>query len=297
MKGSFVLPAICVAALAIICTLWIIGSVFISPVYLLGNLRAIAVYGRVLDQDALPVGDVEVYGGVLLNLGWERSGSRVYSTKTDEKGFFEFTGLHGERLGLKLQKPGYEYNPNLYLNWWNSYKPDRSNPAVFRVYKLKGAQRLIHKEFDCRIRYDGQTTVFDMLKGLQSDNGDLKITLIRNPLIVRRGVDRFDWNVKIEILGGSLVESVDPYPYEAPASGYSPALIYEQVRNSPTWTNRLTKTIYIRKRSGEYGRLLIDLNTDSEKAQGTGMSVEVFINPSGSRDLEFGPSLSANVAK
>jgi hypothetical protein len=113
MKGSFVLPAICVAALAIICALWIIGSVFISPVYLLGNLRAIAVYGRVLDQDALPVGDVEVYGGVLLNLGWERSGSRVYSTKTDEKGFFEFTGLHGERLGLKMQKPGYEYNPNL----------------------------------------------------------------------------------------------------------------------------------------------------------------------------------------
>jgi len=277
------------------------------------NQTPIDVFGKVVDQFGTPVGGIAINGGVLIDAGNWESRSMSYSTTTDDNGLFQFTGLHGVRFGVKMQGQGYEFNPNLYINWWNRYKPDREHPAVFQVYKLSGAQQLVHNRFDCRVPYDGHSSVFNLLKGRGSGallqtlraeritepdhNLDLKITLTRKPLVVRRGVDRFEWRVDIELPGGSLAECTALYPYEAPEGGYSQVLTYEQERDSRDWTNRLAKTFYVRTRSSEYGRLSIDLSADSERDQGTGMTVEVFINPSGSRNLEYNPLLGTNIVR
>jgi len=250
------------------------------------NNRGINVYGKVIDQFGTPVTGVAVHGGVLLNAGFDASRSVVFDTQTDREGLFSFEGLHGIRLGVKMEKPGYEFNPNLYVNWWNSYKPDRNSPAVFTVYKLRGEEAMDHKEFDSRVPYDGQTAAFDLLAGRKDSNGDLRITLTRNPLKVRRGVDRFDWSVTIEIVGGGLTETSDLYPYEAPESGYLPTFSLNIDKNSPSWTQRLTKTFYVRTKNNQFGRIDIDLTTDSERPQGTGISIKSFMNPPGSRNLE-----------
>jgi len=50
---------------------------------------------------------------------------------------------------------------------------------------------MVHTAFDSRVPYNGQTTVFDIFTGRKSNDGDLKITLTRHPLQVRRGKDRF----------------------------------------------------------------------------------------------------------
>jgi hypothetical protein len=254
------------------------------------NRMNINVYGKVVDQTGTPVPGVKVHGGVLLINGFDSSRNENYEAETDSQGLFSFVDLHGVRFGVKLEKKGYEYNPNLYVNWWNGYKPDANSPAIFAIYKLQGAKPMVHTAFDSRVPYDGQMAAFDLFSGRKVGSGDLRITLTRNPIQVRRGVDRFDWTVQIQMAGGGLVETSDLYPYEAPESGYQPTFDLSVAKDAPSWTQRLTKTFYVQNAKGDYGRVTIDLTTDSERPQGTGIAIEAWLNPSGSRDLEFDPA-------
>jgi hypothetical protein len=158
---------------------------------------------------------------------------------------------------------------------------------VFTIYKLQGAEPMVHIQLDSRVPYDGTSASFDLFTGKKSDTGDLKITLARNPLQIKRGKDHFEWSVEFEVVGGGLVESKDTYPYEAPESGYQSTFDFSQAADAPNWTQRLTKIFYVHTKSGNYGRVMIDLTTDSERPD-TGISIEAYINPAlGSRNLEY----------
>ncbi len=255
------------------------------------NARQINVYGKVIDQYGQPVTDAKVNGGTLLMESFERSGGEKFSTVTDTHGRFSFTDLHGARFGLDIEKPGYEYDSRRYLGWWDNYRPDPDHPAIFVMWKLHGAEPMVHTKFDSRVPYDGQTVAFDIFTGRKAGNGDLQITLTRNPLQVRRGGAPFDWNVHLQVVGGGLIEASDLYPNEAPESGYQPAFDFSMAKDAANWTQRLTQTYYIRTADGDYGRINIDLTTDSERPQGTGITVETWLNPSpGDRNLEFDPA-------
>jgi hypothetical protein len=243
-----------------------------------------------VDQSGAPLPGVKVHGGVLLNNGFDSSRSEVYDTETDSLGLFSFADLHGLRFGVKLEKEGYAFNQNLYINWWNSYTPNPDNPAVFVMARLQGAQPMEHTVFDSRVPYDGNKAEFDLISGRKANGGDLQITLTRSPLNIRRGIDRFDWNVVIKEAGGGLLVASDPYPNEAPEGGYVPSFEYGVTMGAQDWTQRLTKTFYIVTAKGTYGRVNVDLTVDSERQDGTGITIESWLNPSGSRNLEFDPT-------
>lgn len=251
------------------------------------NKKAINVYGKVIDQYNQPVSQAEIDASVMVNVGFENSADNNYVTTTDMQGQFKFIDLHGARFGFAPKKDGYEYNPKLYLNWWNNYKPDPDNPAIFVMWKLKGAEPMTHAKFGAWIPYDGTPVKIDLFTGKKSEEGDLQVSLTRSPLQVRRGVDHFDWEVQIQVIGGGLVESHDPYPYEAPEKGYQSTFEFGQTKDAPDWTRKLVQTFYIRNAKGDYGRINIDLTTDSDRPEGTGLGVESWMNPSGSRNLEF----------
>ncbi|MEI6861745.1 MAG: hypothetical protein WCL04_05770, partial [Verrucomicrobiota bacterium] len=59
---------------------------------------------------------------------------------------------------------------------------------------------------------------------------------------MRRGVDHYDWSVKIEVVGGGLVEATDPYKNLAPENGYQSAFVFAQAKADPKWQERLIKT-------------------------------------------------------
>jgi len=255
------------------------------------NAKPINVYGKVIDQFGQPVVGATVNGGTLLMISFEHSGGEAFSTVTDAQGRFSFTGLHGARFGLDIEKAGYKYDTRLYVNWWDNYKPDPDNPWIFHMWKIQGAEPMVHTKFDSRVPYDGQAVAFDILTGQKTSSGDLQITLIRNPLQVQRGGTPFDWSVQIQVAGGGLVEASDLYPDEAPEGSYQPTFDFRMAKDAANWTQRLTQTYYIHTANGDYGRVNIDLTTDSERPQGTGITIETWLNPvPGDRNLEFDPT-------
>jgi hypothetical protein len=250
------------------------------------NKQPLDFYGKVVDQNGNPVTGAKVQGNVGLNVSFVESRDEIHFTETDSEGRFKFLGLHGMGLGIWPQKQGYDYNLKLPSRRPADYHLDPNNPVVFTMWKLKGPEPMKHAEFRTRILCDGATAVFDLTNGKRNPNGNLRITLLRNPLKVRRGKDHFDWSFKIEILGGGLLSESDSYPNWAPENGYRSAFVKTVNATDSPWQARFIQNFYFKDGGGNYGRLFIDVTTDSDTAD-TGIRIESWVNPSGSQNLEF----------
>lgn len=252
------------------------------------NSTPIDVYGKVIDQSGQPVIDAKVKGGTLLIEGYDRSGGEAFSTVTDTQGRFSFTGLHGARFGLGIEKPGYVYDPKRYLGWWDGYRPDPDNPVIFRMWKLQGAEPMKAYSISTSIPCDGTPTGYNLLTGQKMPaGGDLVVKLMRNPINIDRSKP-FDWSVTLEISGGGLIDINDLYPNEAPADGYQSSVTVEMSPETKNWQAALTHSFYFK--SGEnYGRMTINIQADFQPPP-TYFGADVHINPSGSRNLEFDPA-------
>jgi hypothetical protein len=108
------------------------------------NAQPIEFYGKVADQYGQPVAGATVYGNILLNSGIEGSATDTHTAETDAKGLFQFTGLHGVSLGVGLKKIGYDFDWHASAGWSKDYKPDPKNPVAFTMYKLQGAEPMVH---------------------------------------------------------------------------------------------------------------------------------------------------------
>lgn len=250
------------------------------------NKKALDLYGMVVDQNGEPVVGAKVQGNVMLNVNFVRSKDEIYFTETDSDGMFSFLGLHGIGLGVWPQKQGYDYNLKLPSKRPENYRPDPNNPVVFTMWKIRGAEPMIHTELDSRVPYDGTSATFNLATGKKIVSGDLRITLLRSPLLIQRGHDKFDWKATIEMLGGSLLPKNDLYPNWAPDAGYQPFFKVSVTATNIPWSQELKQNFYFRNAQGQYGRLFIGLATDSMRPD-TGINIQAWINPSGSQNLEF----------
>ncbi len=247
------------------------------------NGASMDTYGKVVDQNGQPVAGVKVKGRVHLGLGEGRD----HYTETDAQGQFLFLGLHGIGMNFDLTKEGYEFDYMLpCAQRPGDYQPDPKNPLIIPMWKPRGAEPLLHRELESRVPYDGTTATFNLTTDQKSTNGNLKITLLRSPLKIRRGIDKYAWNVKVEMIDGGLLTENSPYPYWAPESGYQPAFVTGMTSNNVAWNRELKQNFYIKDGQGKYGRLLIDLFTDAVRPD-TGIKIQTWLNPSGSQNLEF----------
>lgn len=250
------------------------------------NKKSLDFYGRVIDQYGQPVVGAKVKGGVLLNVNFVKSGGEVHYTETDQLGYFNFLGLHGVNLGIRPEKEGYMY-VKLSFERPENYKPDPKSPITITMWKLRGAEPMRHINAESRIPFDGTPATFDMVTGKPNPNGDLQITLLRSPLDVRRSGQKFDWLVKVEILNGGIVEENDPYPYWAPESGYQPFFQFGMSSNNVPWDSTITQNFYIKNFQSQYGRMQIKPYASATPA---GIKIDLWLNPSGSQNLEFDPA-------
>jgi hypothetical protein len=250
------------------------------------NKKSATIYGKAVDQYGQPVAGAQAIATSIFNVSIMASRNEDHFTTTDANGFFQFIGIAGAQVGFGVKKPGYVWNGQGIPPASGQSTPQ--NRELFVMYKLQGAEPMVHSKFGDWIPYDGTSVGVDLLTGKKSASGDLKVTLTRNPLIVRRGRDHFDWNVSIEVIGGGLVESHDAYAYEAPKDGYQDKFVFSELKNDPHWTQKLIKDFYIHTAQNTYGKIHIDLTTDSDRPDGTGLSVESYINPNpGSHNLEY----------
>jgi hypothetical protein len=266
---------------------------------ILQHNQAQNIYGKVIDQNGQPVAQVDVTAGLMvldLNKPYlERPEN--HKTQTDTNGLFEFTGLRGSGLGASVSKQGYEIN-GAGMKGAVGQQSSPTDRVTFTMWKLRGAEPMISSRFDSRVPYDGTSATFNLETARKVTNGvsDLRITLLRTPLKIRRGRDRYDWTAKIEIINGGLLEERDAYPNFAPKDGYQSSFNFSMSSNSVPWNGELSRKFYFKSAKEQYGRLSIDLSTDSERPE-TGVTIAAWLNPSGSQNLEIDQSKLTKIWK
>lgn len=242
-------------------------------------------YGRVIDQYGQPVVGASVTGvtEVLRDVD-ESARPQAYRTESDTEGLFQFTGVRGWRFNVTMNMQGY-----LLGGRGEGYKGpagEKTSPndrAIFTMWKLRGPEPLTSYSIDAKIPFDGSPVTFDMATGKAAPNGDLRITLSRSPLQVRRSGQGFDWSVKIEMLQGGLIAENDPYPYWAPDIGYQQSSVFNASSNDVAWQSTYKQDFYIKSPQGQYGRMQANIYTTLTPAR---IYFDFTINSSGSQNLE-----------
>ena len=168
-------------------------------------------------------------------------------------------------------------------------KTSATERAIFHMWKLKGAEPMIKARIHAYVPCDGRPTMFDLLTGKKvASGGDLTVRLIRDPVQIVRGKP-FGWQLNLEVSGGGLQEITDLYPNEAPASGYQPAITVNMPVGAKNWSPDCHNTYYFTAENGrDYGRIIVDLTGDFQPPP-TSFDADIYVNPSGSRNLEFDP--------
>jgi hypothetical protein len=251
------------------------------------NVQNQDFYGRVVDQYGNPVVSATIKGTIMLD-GLNATKEEIHETQSDSSGLFQFAGLHGASLGVTTRKQGYEMGAR--GEGYKSPIGQKSSPydrATFTMWKLHGAEPMKHIASESRIPFNGTSATFDTVTGKQSPNGDLQITLLRFPLEVGRSGQKFDWSVKIEILHGEIMTEDTPYPYWAPESGYQPFFQFNMSSNNVPWDSKITQNFYIKNSQGQFGRMQMNVYASATPA---GIKFDLWINPSGSQNLELDPA-------
>ena len=241
-------------------------------------------YGKVIDQEGQPVIGASVQGKV------EVSGDFItHMTETDEQGRFKFLGLQGSGLIMHPKKEGYSYDGTLRSERPKNYLPDPSNPLVFTMWKLHGAEPMMYDKKFYGINPDGRIFTIDLVKKQKIEGtnaiGDLQVQLQR-PIPIKRG-EKFDWSFAVTAIGGGVIEATNAvYLNEAPESGYQPSYNVNMSAADQSWQKQIKKTFYFKSRDGKiYGRFRATIIPDyNDKSV---FDVESFVNPAGSRNLEF----------
>ena len=272
-----------------------------SEILAMTSRTPIAFYGRVVDQRGAPIAEVKVAASVEAVTRFMQEHQEQYSTTTNSDGRFQFTGLHGQDMGIYLSKDGYEFKSDLKRYEYSihtpereRHRPDSAAPVVFTMWKKQGAEPLVHVRMDrTGVPVNGTPTSFDLILGKKLPNGgDVILKVERQPEHIQRG-QRFDWKAVIEVPGGGVANLDDAYPNEAPADGYEAQFTIEMPATSKEWQSSVTRSFYVKARDGKlYARLTLRITADYEPPP-TGVTLEAFVNPSGSRNLEYDPNKQA----
>ena len=228
-------------------------------------------YGKVVDQDEQSIGSVKVRYDIQSMYALPvlpGAKSEYFEIVTDANGLFSIAGHKGSGLGIdSLTKGGYKYSEKAGRGGVYSgsgdrdYRPDLQNPEIFTMVKQGAAEALVHYEAHLTVPCDGTPVRVNTTTGKVADDGDLQITLKRNPLNIVFG-SRFSWAVKIEVIGGGLVELAGTGTYRAPQEGYEREFAVEHPADAPEWGAGLRKVFYIKTRDDRYGRVKVNLDAD-----------------------------------
>lgn len=264
--------------------------------------RPIEFYGKVVDQHNNPVPYAKVtysvldYEGVVSLAGT----SRTYWKDTDTQGDFSVSNLKGEHITIsKIEKDGYEFE---FLNrtfhtfsQWKGHKPlsmgSKEKPVLFRAWKKTQAEPLIYSKAYYGFYSSGKPYVIDLQKGKKFENsveGDLEVVFERVPEGSRASPS--DWSVVVTALGGGVYETTDTFMNMAPESGYSRTWDITLNKHAHDYKRELEKHFYIKSRSGKaYSKVKMRF-LPYYKDDVDVIEIEAWLNPNGSRNLQYDPS-------
>lgn len=275
------------------------------------NHNPIEFYGRAVDQYGEPVAGAEVSGVVLYNTG-TKAGEKKAKTTTDAQGYFCFADLEGQDLGIGIAKEGYEYrnrNSSFSYSYFEAdhkrHIPDPKNPVTFTLWKKQGAEPLVQYDRVWRLPVNSGPVEINLATGKMGDRDvDLVVTVSRTPLRMPYGEGGFAWAASIEVVNGGLMRAGRrDYYNQAPVSGYQPRFEYTQAAQSVrdaqegrikwTWIEGISETFFVSSRNEKhFARVTVRIRPNVDRKEGDNealIAAEVWLNPNGSRNLEFDP--------
>jgi len=248
-------------------------------------------YGKAIDQDQRPVSGANVIASIT---DLSDDGTTVYETETDANGEFSLMGAKGKHLLVRdIRKEGYLFltkNKDSYeyaaFFQPNYHEPDPDNPAIFLMHKQKPAEPLI--VIQEKYKLDDSNRVLVDIKNAKTGafNGnivDIQILDNSDPTGKR-------WEAKISSPGGGIQLTTDEIAAQAPETGYLSDVRIDQDMRLPPGMH--SGSLY------KGGRFFINTSEGYGLVQfrmipGRGsLHFTSYFNPSGSRNLEYDPSLA-----
>lgn len=261
------------------------------------NHKAIEFYGKVVDQQGVPLSGVGVYASVIFNSGLS-AGVDKKQTKTDAAGLFTISGMKGRTLGIGLEKEGYEYGgehgPFQFTEMVmeaERYHPDPQSPVLFVMYKLQGAEPMLYFERRTfKLPPDGTPVRIDLASGNKvTSGGDLVVTLQQPMAQLGQQLEHYPWTAQITANG--LVESTAKLMYLAPEDGYTSSFAYGKKSDEQVQQNQVEKSFYLKTMDGRYARIKMDLTSRTNPDRPSTVGLTWWLNPApGHRNLEFDPA-------
>lgn len=265
----------------------------------------ITFYGKVVDEKGNPIPRAEVLY-TALDKFW-KDGTK-YKSVSDDKGLFTLSGIKGGALYVSVEKEDYyvvhQYSaggfsatmiptPELterirppYEGGYDRPLPTKENPAVFVLRKKGEAEPLA--EIDGR-QYDvpknGEPIEINLLTK-QVGRGHLKIECWTEPISHK---DHFNWRYRISVPGGGLADRKGEFNFEAPLEGYRLVDEFGMNATDGKWTSNFEKQYFLKLHDGNYARVNIDFHPETGNDWNF-ISLKSYINPRGSRNLEFDPN-------
>jgi hypothetical protein len=252
----------------------------------------ITFYGKVVDQN----GDLVPYANIgysALDTFMEPGSS--YSGKSDERGLFSITGIKGARLSVNVRKEGYYFidgksnaafaygtGPDGYFR----EPPTKRNPAIFFLQKVGETEPLVQlSSRTYKIQRNGTPIEIDLATGNPSVEGNLRVeawTQDKRP----NPKGRYDWRCLISVPNGGLIERKDQFDFEAPTEGYKSSDEIVMSQTAEDWSPQASREYFVKVADGRYARIRFKMIAGGDHF----FKLESYLNPSGSRNLEFDPN-------
>ena len=262
----------------------------------------IEFYGKVIDEKNQPV------EGALIRFSigdLSAAGTTQSERRSDAQGFVSLTGALGRGMSAIAEKTGY-YNSRLnranfeYAQFSDEYfyQPDAANPVVFHLLKKGQAEPLVYRQTLYGLKIDGTPQFLDLRSGKKTTGGDPRGDLALS-LSRRTAADpnKFDWTLTLSAVGAAgLLESKEEFMFLAPETKYEQSISIQQKAGSSDYESQTRRNYYVRLADG---RTFARINTDIRPSYNDGGAIDVvlFLNPSGSRNLEFDPTMTVPEAK
>ncbi|MCU0786680.1 MAG: carboxypeptidase-like regulatory domain-containing protein [Verrucomicrobia bacterium] len=257
----------------------------------------IEFYGKVVDENDQPVERAQILFGTT---DLSHSGTSDYPAESDARGSFTISDIQGKLLTVKVSKEGYYASKQnidsfYYAGQDQNFVPDAANPVIFRLRKKGEAEPLIHiPQFGLRtmrdflLTADGIPVEISLTDGKTrpEGQGDIRVEYWAEP--PQPGSRKFSWKCRISVPGGGLQPITEEFPFQAPDTGYIGAEEHEADPESGGWNDQIEKNVFVKLRDGRYARIRFLVLAVAKQPF---FRMESYLNPSGSRNLEYDPNL------
>jgi hypothetical protein len=255
---------------------------------------SIDFYGKVEDQNGNPVAGATVHFSTIETLSGKGSEAKITS---DQLGFFTRKNVRGAGVIVGVYKDGYaeisykssaNFGIGMPADSTRKEPPTKDKPAVFVLRKMAKPEMMIGYHRCVMIKRGSNSVEIDLKNGeiVGAGLGDLIVDCWVSEIKKPNTQVPFDWRYRLSIPGGGFLERKDKIDHEAPEDGYQSPLVVEVLKTVKRWDDSYSNNYFVKLRTGNFARVNLSL-----RPSGDFIDLEVYLNPSGSRNLEYDENL------